>query len=199
MRAAALAPVAVAALATAAWGAEPGVDCASPGGPAEAAVCGSEALVSMDRETARLAADLPDADGPEAVARHRAWIEARDACAEGPGNPDGCLADAYAWRIHQLREAGAGRDDGSASLGPFAFACDGLATPVSAVFINTAAPMVSLAWGAEHAALPEARSASGARYAADLPGRGPALFWEKGGSATFAPPGAPEMSCTIEK
>lgn len=184
----------------------PSFDCAAAEGAVERAICASDALASMDLELARLyrlALDGPHmtaAGARELEATRRDWLAARDACAASPRGLEACVAASYADRIHALRAgyADVRTADAGASVGPVAFRCDGLADPVSAVFVNTEAPMVSVAWGDDRLALPLARSGSGARYAADDLDGGPATFWEHQGDAQFAPPGQDLMSCVRE-
>lgn len=57
--------------------------------------------------------------------------------------------------------------------------------------------MVSLIWRVDAIALPQVRSASGARYEGDTYA-GRAGFWTKGSVATFTPPGGQDLACLVE-
>jgi membrane-bound inhibitor of C-type lysozyme len=105
-----------------------------------------------------------------------------------------CVANAYALRIHALREAyaDARRDDHAGiSLGPVTFRCEGLDALLSAVFLNGRTSLVSLQWLQREAVLPRVPPGSGAKYETDLWDDASTLLWNQGDSAIFIPPGAP--------
>ena len=90
-------------------------------------------------------------------------------------------------------------DDGAgASLGPLAIVCKGFDAGISAVFVNTADPMVSLKWNDSSIVLPRVGSASGAKYESDAWG-GVSSFWTQGKEALFTPPGGTELTCVVEE
>lgn len=187
----------------------PGLDCAAAATPAESAICANAALVELDAELARvyrLALTGPHASaaGAAALAQGQGdWLLLRDDCVAAGAAAEACLAAAYASRIDALRTGFAdARVEGGASLGPFAYACDGLGAGLSATFVNTAEPLVSLRWGDMAIVLPIAMSGSGARYAtadsADDGSAEAAEFWIKGDEAMFTPPGGASVSCRLE-
>ena len=131
----------------------------------------------------------------------RDWLRERAECWKASIGLEVCVANAYAFRIHALREgySDARSDDANgASLGPVAYRCDGLDALLGAVFVNTREPVVSLSWLSYGIVLPRVESGSGAKYASDLWDSSPALFWTQGDTATFAPPGGTEVQCRRE-
>ena len=192
-------------LATPVAGGEASFDCAKAGNSAEEAVCGSEGLAGLDRELARLyrlALDGPHMTperNDELKTMQRGWIKRRNDCWKAE-EAETCLADSYAIRIHELRQGYAdarSADAAGISLGPFAFHCDGLDALISAVFVNGAAPVVSLTWRETWLVLPIAPSGSGARYAR-TDAEGTTEFWNKGREATLALPGKDALACREE-
>ena len=190
------------ALATPATALEPSFDCSKAQSSAEEAVCASDALAEMDLELARLyhaAVNGPNMDAERLntlKATQRGWIKGRDDCWKSDMGVETCVANEYAFRIHDLRQGYAdARAEEGASLGPFPYVCEGLDVPLSAVFVNTAAPMVALHWGENAAVLPQVESGSGAKYASDAWFYGPVMFWIKGDEARFAVADETEMSC----
>jgi uncharacterized protein len=185
----------------------PSFDCGKAQSDAEEAVCASDALASLDLELARLyrlATTGPHATPgrlKELRQSQQDWLRQRSECWKASIGLKACVANAYAFRIHALREghSDARSDDrNGASLGPMAYRCDGLGALVSAVFVNTREPLVSLSWLNFGIVLPRVKSGSGAKYASDLWGGGPSLFWTQGEKATFAPPGGTEFRCQRE-
>ena len=185
----------------------PSFDCAKAQSDAEEAVCASDALASLDLELARLyrlAIKGPNAaaDRVEALKQsQRDWLRERSECWRASIGLEACVANAYAFRIHALREgySDARSDDANgASLGPVAYRCDGLDALLGAVFVNTREPLVSLSWLTFGIVLPRVESGSGAKYASDLWDSSPALFWTQGDTAIFAPPGGAEVQCRRE-
>jgi membrane-bound inhibitor of C-type lysozyme len=55
--------------------------------------------------------------------------------------------------------------------------------------------MVAVTWGDEGIVLAGTPAASGAKYGTMVAGDAPALFWSKGETAIFAPPGGPQHEC----
>ena len=185
----------------------PSFDCARGDSDAETAICTHDGLAEMDNELSRLyglamaglTADTPRHDALRQSERD--WVRDRRDCWRASIGLETCVANAYAMRIHDLREgyAGARSDDAAGiSTGPVAWACDGLDALVSAVFVNGSQPMVSLRWLDRQMALPGVPSGSGAKYASDLWDGGPSLFCIHGNEALFAPPGGAEMTCHQE-
>ncbi len=183
---------------------EMSIDCTNADTEVEKAVCASPALSSMDTEMTRLYAavvedpDLSDKDASELEKTQQDWLQSRKSCGDPGQDLDACIADTYADRINvllldypQARNA-----DSRTSIGPVTYGCEGLDSPLSAVFINTEAPMVSLSWKDHWIALPQAMSGSGARYEGATQDGGSATFWVKGKEAMFTLPGQKrELSC----
>lgn len=188
-------------------GGKPSFDCAKADNDATKAVCASDALAELDRELARLyhlavsGQYMTPEREKELKATQRGWIKGRDECWKSDLGLETCIANEYAFRIHELREgyADARRDDGAgASLGPLAIVCKGFDAGISAVFVNTADPMVSLKWNDSSIVLPRVGSASGAKYESDTWG-GVSSFWTQGKEALFTPPGGTELTCVVEE
>lgn len=180
----------------------PSFDCSKAQSSAEEAVCASDALAEMGLELARLyhaAVNGPNMDAERLKtlkATQRGWIKGRDDCWKSDMGVEACTANEYAFRIYDLRQgySDARAEDG-ASLGPFPYVCEGLDVPLSAAFVNTAAPMVALRWGENAAVLPLVEAGSGAKYASEAWFYGPLMFWSKGDEARFAVADGAEMSC----
>ena len=193
-------------LPAASWALDPSFDCAKAASTAEEAVCADPALVSLDLELARLyalAVDGPEMDDTrlsELRAVQRGWIKGRDECWKASVPMERCVADAYAMRIDEVRTgyaASRADDDAGASLGPFAYRCEGLDALVSAVFINSEEPLVSLRWRETAVVLTRMPSGSGARYAQDYVD-GTFEFWTQGDEATLQTPSDGQLTCTQE-
>lgn len=187
--------------------AQPSFDCSRADSSALEAICASPALSELDVELSRLyglAIDGPNLTpdrGNELKATQRGWIKGRDECWKADAGLEPCIAESYSIRIHDLREgyADARTDDAAGvSVGPVAVVCDGLDAGVSAVFVNTAEPMVSLRWLDQSIALPNVQSGSGAKYEGETYA-GTATFWTKGDEALFTPPGGSQLACRIEE
>ncbi|MBJ3777514.1 MliC family protein [Acuticoccus mangrovi] len=177
---------------------ESAVDCTAPAGATDRAVCASPALAELDAEVDRvyrlaLAGTADPAPAAELTEAQTAW-RTEDACVDA-ADVAACLTARYATRIHALLEAypaAGGADEMSVTRGPYTYRCEGLDTPISAVFIGNEAPLVSLEVGGDTIVLPQAVSASGARYtdAAET-----TTFWSKGASARFERPGEDALIC----
>ncbi len=188
--------------------ATPSFDCAKAGSSAEKAVCGSEDLAALDRETARLYRLATK--GPHMTAERlthlkavqRGWIKGRDDCWKFGDGLEPCIAQEYVSRIHSLRESYADaryNDASGTSLGPFLYVCTGLQAGLSAVFVNgDTAKYVSLKWTTHAIALPQAVSGSGARYVGSN-FEGEFTFWVKGQNASFSRPDEPALTCSVEE
>ena len=132
----------------------------------------------------------------------RGWIKGRDECWKSNFGLETCIADSYATRIHELRQGyfDARSDDAAGiSIGPVAVACQGFDAGISAVFVNTGKPLVSLMWKDMVVTLPIAMSGSGAKYEGTGWDGGTYTFWTKGKDVMFTMPGQPEMQCVIEE
>lgn len=172
----------------------PSFDCARADGQAQQLICSDVELAAIDRELDRLDR-LVGTGAAEAEAR-RGWIEARDDCWKADDLRQ-CVVEAYARRIHELRlrypqPPGSG---GGLSVGPVAFACGG--DTVAATFVNSDPGLVHLAGPDRALTLPQARSASGARYAARVDGEA-WEFWNKGNEATLTRPDGTVLACSAE-
>ncbi len=185
----------------------PSFDCAKAESSAETLVCADAGLAALDREVARLyalAAEGPHMTAEEKqilVATQRGWVKGRDDCWKADDLRT-CVAAEYVSRIAGLRQsyADARSDDAAGvSLGPFVAECPGLDAVVGVVFVNADPGAVYLAWRDRVAVLPQAVSASGARYAATL-ADGDYLFWNKGDTAQFEAPGIDgTLTCTLSE
>lgn len=186
----------------------PAFDCAKAEHDAETAVCDSPALSELDRELARLyglaldGAHMSEDRVRELTAMQRGWIKGRDDCWKSDLGLETCVANEYAFRIDALRTGYAdARVEGGASLGPFAYVCDGLDAGLSASFVTTSAPMVVLRWLDHAIVLPQVQAGSGAKYASDKwyspdGAQAPSVFWTHGTAAQFQFAGGPSLSCT---
>lgn len=189
--------------------AKPSFSCAKADTDAMAAICTDGALAELDVELARLynlAIDGPHMRADrraELVAEQRGWIKGRDDCWKSRLSLQDCVAYSYASRIHELRTLYFdSRQEQGRSTGPFPYICEGLDAIVSAAFVNTGEPMVSLLWLQNALVLPLVSSRSGSKYAADHwrtvdqgePNR-PTVFWAKGQDATLSLAGGPVMAC----
>lgn len=202
-----LAVLAALLLPLSALGAQPSFDCAKAQSSAEEAVCASGSLAALDRETARLY-KLAIA-GPHASQESRAhlktiqrgWIKGRDDCWKAGAGLNACVAASYVLRIHELREGYAearSQDRDNVSIGPLAYACDGLEAGLSVGFVNTAdIRYASLKWLQDAVVLVQGVSASGARYTGDLYG-GEIQFWIKGREAALTLPDRGPLACRVD-
>lgn len=171
--------------------AEPSFDCAKARGTVERMICGDADLAALDVELARVYRLARG--GAALVAEERAWIAARDGCADRD-----CAREAYAARITALRlsRPGAARDEAGISVGPFLARCEGTDTPITVTFFNGPESIVYLRGRDQSRVLAVGRSASGARYVGDGP-EGETVFWVKGDSARFDRPGAASLTCAL--
>jgi uncharacterized protein len=186
---AAIAPLAQAAAAT------PSFNCKKATLKAEIMVCGNARLAQLDVEVTRLYGLIGKAPGIDRVALQRlqgGWLNKRNACATLTSS-ETCLLNTYAGRISDLR-AGypVARNDTAVSIGPVSWHCP--AGDMSSTFINGASSMVYVKWADKSAVLTQAESASGARYAADLPD-GAYEFWNKGDEVMWTVPGKGMVTC----
>lgn len=186
--------------------ATPSFDCARADGQAQELVCNDANLAAMDRELARVYAlaskdsGLTPQSANELKAMQRGWAKGRDECWKGEDLRQ-CVMTSYAMRIHELRQGSdnARTDSPDAmSVGPVAFACDGLDALISATFINTDPGAVYLAWRDMSMALDHVPSGSGAKYEGRWDGQTWTL-WTKGPEATFTMPGKGDLTCRQEE
>jgi uncharacterized protein len=185
---------------------EPSFDCAKAESSAEKVVCSSNDLALLDRELARLSrlaltkGDLPKEAESTLKATQRGWIKGRDDCWKANDGLPSCVRDSYVLRIGELRSAFAAarsEDDDGRSRGPFAFQCEGLEVPVSAVFAEGEHAYAVLRWAENAVVLQSVVAASGAKYAGQN-FAGPFAFWIKGDVATFSWPDNARTSCHAE-
>ncbi len=186
----------------------PSFDCAKSDSDAEDAICSEDGLAELDLELSRLyglALKGPSmtTDRTEALKQsQRDWIRDRRECWKASVGLDTCIANAYAFRIHELREryAGARSDDGAGiSRGPVALRCVAMDALISAVFLNGARSLVSLQWLDRSMVLPRVPSDSGGKFETDIWDGGTSLLWVHGSEATFREPGGAEMTCFFEE
>jgi uncharacterized protein len=186
---AAIAPLAQAAAAT------PSFNCKTATLKAEIMVCGNTELAQLDVEVTRLYGLINKAPDVDRVGLQRlqgGWLDKRNACATTDSS-ETCLLNAYAGRISDLR-AGypVARNDTAVSIGPIGWHCpDG---DMTSTFINGASALVYVKWADKSAVLTQTMSASGARYAADLPD-GAYEFWNKGDEVMWTVPGKGMVTC----
>lgn len=173
---------------------QPSFDCARADGQAQQLICSDSELAAIDRELARLDR-LVEADTAEAEAR-RGWNQARDDCWKADDLRQ-CVVESYAGRIHEVRlrhpQVRGNRD--MLSVGPVAFACGG--DTVAATFVNSDPGLVHLAGPDRALTLPQAPSASGARYAGRVDGEA-WEFWNKGNEATLTRPDGTALTCSTD-
>ena len=186
----------------------PSFDCAKGDSDAEDAICADDGLAELDLELSRLyrlalkGPNMTSDRAEELKQSQRDWIRDRRECWKARVGLDTCGANAYAFRIHALREgyADARSDDGAGiSLGPVALRCDGMDALISAVFLNGTRSLVSLQWQDRGMVLPRVPSGSGGKYESDIWDGGTSLLWVHGNEATFREPGGAEMTCVIEE
>lgn len=173
----------------------PSFDCKKATLKAEIMICGNARLAQLDVEVTRLYGLINKAPDADRVALQRlqgGWLNKRNACATTDAS-ETCLLNAYAGRINDLR---AGypvvRNDTAVSIGPISWHCP--AGDMISTFINGGSSMVYVKWADKSAVLTQAISASGARYAADLPD-GAYEFWNKGDEVMWTVPGAGMVVC----
>lgn len=188
-------------LSTEALALEPSFDCSKSDSDVEDAICQSDDLAELDLELTRLyglARKGPNLGNRKAelASAQKSWVASRNECWKSSLGIDVCTANAYAFRIAELREgyADARAEDG-ASDGPYAYRCDGLDALVGATFVQTSSPRVVLSWLDQGMVLPLVEAGSGSKFASDIWDGGDALFWTKGEEAFFAAPGGPELTC----
>lgn len=186
----------------------PSFDCAKSDSDAEDAICADDGLAELDLELSRLyrlalkGPNMTSDRAEELKQSQRDWIRDRRECWKASVGLDTCVANAYAFRIHALREgyAGARSDDGAGiSRGPVALRCDGMDALISAVFLNGTRSLVSLQWLNRGMVLPRVPSGSGGKYETDIWDGGTSLLWVHGNEATFSEPGGAEMTCVVEE
>ncbi len=111
---------------------EPTFDCSKSDSDVEDAICANSDLAELDVELSRLyklALNGPHLGNREAelVESQRSWIRSRNECWKSSLGIKTCTVNSYAFRIAELREGYSdARSEEGASLGPFAYRCDGL-------------------------------------------------------------------------
>lgn len=187
---------------------KPSFDCSRSDGEAEGAICSDPVLAVLDRELARLydlavkGSSMSSDRLAKLRASQRGWIKGRNDCWKSDTGLKTCVTNNYAQRIHELREgyANARSADGQGmTIGPLSLACEGFDAGISAVFVNSDEPLVSLKWRDQAIVLPRVRSASGAKYQSDVWPGGTATFWQKGENVRFTPPGGETLTCKLEQ
>jgi uncharacterized protein len=185
-----------------AQGQEPGFDCKKAESAAETLICRDARLAALDWEMTRLYALARDGSHmheerrDELVALQRAWLAGRDLCAGG-AEPALCTGDAYALRIHQLRQGyfDARQDDAAGiSDGPLLLECDGLDALIGLTFISSDPPLAYLEWRNSSVVLELAPSGSGARYTR-AESDGAWQLWIKGEAASFEMSDGRALAC----
>ena len=154
-------------------------DCGVARGQAQELICADANLAAMDREVAQLAGLAVE---PAAQAN---WAMDRDECWKADQLRE-CVMAASALQIHRLRQGSdvaRSRDAEGISVGPVAYRCTGIATPVSATFINSDPGAVALEWAGQSLALDHVEAASGARYEGRWEGRLALLDQRQGGQS----------------
>ncbi len=174
--------------------ADPGCASLSVAGPA--AGCAGAVQVALDLELTRLfdlalADQRALSDGGRALRDwHEAWIDQSDGCVDR-SDPAECAVRSQVAFIAGLRRqypAARSADADGVSLGPVGFVCSDTAGPVDAVFVTAeGAGFVSLMWDGTDVILPQAVSASGARFEENAGPDKPVEFWIKGNAAMFRP------------
>ncbi len=186
----------------------PSFDCSQSDSDAEDAICKDSGLAELDLELSRLfhlALTGPNmtADRAEGLKQsERDWIRDRRECWKASVGLETCVANAYAFRIHEIREGYAdarGKDAAGMSVGPVALRCEGMDALISAVFLNGERSLVSLKWLDRGMVLPRVPSGSGSRYETDIWDGGSSLLWTQGDEAVFNEPGGPESKCVVEE
>ena len=182
-------PVAVASSSSSVT-ASPSFDCAKTTDDAEAVICANPQLARLDGEMARvydIVNRAADTDRTQLTRLQGGWMAQRDACI-ATTDKTGCLANAYAQRISDLRAGypSARTDVDGPSIGPIGWTCPGSTGTLTSTFINVDPSLLYLTWGNKTVLLTQAMSASGARYTSSDGGY---EFWNKGDETTFKAPG----------
>jgi len=174
------------------------VDCGKlPARSLERLMCRSATLAGLEQEMNRLLA-LATAGNQVAATpirqQQEAWVARRAGCAKNK-TQEACLRELYVSRIAAIRaasRAARGADSKGTSLGPFAFRCEGLDSPLNISYVNVPPRFAWVMIKDQGNLLVQQRSGSGARYE----GNG-TLFWEAQGEARWrATTGSPETVCT---
>lgn len=186
----------------------PSFDCSRSDSGAEDAICRDTGLAELDLELSRLyqlaltGPNMTEDRDEELRQSQRDWIRDRRECWKASVGLETCVANAYAFRIHEIREsyADARRDDAAGiSLGPVALRCDGMDALLSVVYLNGERSLVSLTWFDRGMVLPRVPSGSGSKYETDIWDGGSSMLWTQGEEAVFNEPGGPEMRCVVEE
>ena len=185
----------------------PSFDCSKSDSEAEDAICRDTGLAELDLELSRLydlavtGPNMTEDRAEDLRQSQRDWIRDRRECWKARVGLETCVANAYAFRIHEIREgyADARADDAAGiSLGPVALRCDGMDALLSAVFLNGERSLVSLTWLDRGMVLPRVPSGSGSKYETDIWDGGTSMLWTQGDEAVFNEPGGPELPCVVE-
>jgi uncharacterized protein len=149
-------------------------DCAKAAGKVPLAVCGDDALRTLDRqaEAVYAAARAKALRTPETLeAEQRGFVQQRDAC-ERSRDVTGCLRGVYFRRVSELQAI-----HGLVPVtGRARFTCEGEGPQaIEAVFFASAAPSALLRAGDREVLVFQDPSASDAQYEGDG-----VMFWNKG-------------------
>ncbi|GGP23271.1 MliC family protein [Silvimonas iriomotensis] len=185
--------------------AKPSFNCARVSTTVEKAICGSDDLAALDKETSRLYKLAGTDKSASQTARkqlkqvQRGWIKGRNDCWKAD-DLDACVTASYVTRIYELRAdfPATHRNSGATtSTGPFAMHCPGVNDTIPTAFVQVGA-------GYAYAALPEHKlvltqvvAASGAHYELKVED-GLFSLWNKGADVLLQQPGQPDAQCTID-
>lgn len=184
----------------------PSFDCAKASTSAEEAVCEDPHLARLDLELARLyrlavrGPNMTPDRLDDLKASQRGWVKGRDACWKAEIGLDRCIEDSYVMRIDDIRTGygdARAEDSEGISVGPLAYACDGLDALVSFVAVNADPSMVSLRWRDVWLVGTAQPAGSGVRYE-DQTADGTFSFWIKGNDAQLTRPGQPDLACKVD-
>jgi uncharacterized protein len=181
----------------------PSFDCSKAEGEVEQTICANPWLARQDRELTRLydlaisGPNMSSARLSELKAYQRGWIKGRNDCWKASDVTD-CVSASYALRIAEIRAGYAdarSQDAQGNSMGPLAYACEGLDVLLSVTVVIADPSIIALLWRENVLTLTQASSASGARYeSADEE----AMLWMKGDEAMFSRTGQPDLTCKQE-
>ncbi|NUO76571.1 MAG: hypothetical protein HOQ32_11215 [Lysobacter sp.] len=143
----------------------PSFDCAKAQSEAETLVCNDADLAALDRQLAKLWADMqarPNAPADE-VAQQRGWVKGRDECWKAE-DKHRCVRESYQVRIVELNLL---RPDVTTPPA-VSYDCGDQGNRLSAVYYNDFEPKaVALTWAGDRAIALQQPSASGTHYAVE--------------------------------
>ncbi|MCA0946775.1 hypothetical protein LCM08_17790 [Salipiger pacificus] len=183
---------------------QPSFNCMQIEARDEQAICSDDRLAELDLELDRLyrlAMDGPDMNDARRWALRKdeiEWLSDRRACRKVRDDIESCVANAYALRIHALREDYAGaRDDSPSgiSAGPVNYRCEGHPGVLRAVFFSGKMALVSLVWGARELVLEQFPLTDTARHEVEIWNNGAVMFSSEGLAANLTGPGVQDVRC----